>query len=56
MPLSDDLRRAIIAEPSHRELGRIARAEGMVSLRTDGWRQVRNGSTTIEEVIRVTQD
>lgn len=56
MPLSDDLRRALVAEPSHRELERIARAEGMVSLRSDGWRQVRTGSTTIEEVIRATQE
>jgi hypothetical protein len=27
----------------------------MRSLRTDGWNKVRNGATTIEEVLRVTQ-
>jgi len=29
--------------------------EGMRTLRTDGWNKVRNGETTIEEVLRVTQ-
>ena len=28
---------------------------GMRTLRTDGWNKVRNGETTIEEVLRVTQ-
>jgi len=27
----------------------------MRTLRTDGWNKVRNGETTIEEVLRVTQ-
>jgi hypothetical protein len=29
--------------------------DGMVTLRTDGWRRVLKGQTTIEEVVRVTQ-
>ena len=28
---------------------------GMRTLRVDGWNKVRNGQTTIEEVLRVTQ-
>ena len=28
---------------------------GMRTLRTDGWTKVKNGETTIEEVLRVTQ-
>lgn len=56
LPLSDSLRRAIVAEPARDELFRIARDEGMTTLRADGWRQVRDGTTTIDEVIRVTQD
>jgi len=28
---------------------------GMRTLRTDGWNKVRDGQTTIEEVLRVTQ-
>ena len=29
--------------------------QGMRTLRDDGWNKVRNGITTIEEVLRVTQ-
>ena len=29
--------------------------DGMDTLRTDGWRRVLEGKTTIEEVVRVTQ-
>jgi hypothetical protein len=37
------------------ELKQCAIAEGMVTLRQDGWRRVEQGRTTIEEVVRVTQ-
>jgi type II secretory ATPase GspE/PulE/Tfp pilus assembly ATPase PilB-like protein len=29
--------------------------DGMESLRTDGWRRVLKGQTTVEEIVRVTQ-
>jgi type II secretory ATPase GspE/PulE/Tfp pilus assembly ATPase PilB-like protein len=32
----------------------IAISEGMIPLRQDGWRKVIDGTTTVEEVIRVT--
>jgi type II secretory ATPase GspE/PulE/Tfp pilus assembly ATPase PilB-like protein len=31
-----------------------ALSEGMLTLRTDGWRKVLQGKTTIEEIARVT--
>ncbi len=34
----------------------LARAQGMVRLRQDGWRKVETGVTTIEEVLRVTDN
>jgi type II secretory ATPase GspE/PulE/Tfp pilus assembly ATPase PilB-like protein len=37
------------------EIAQRAMAAGMRTLRTDGWNKVRNGETTIEEVLRVTQ-
>ena len=37
------------------ELKQCAVAEGMETLRQDGWRRVAQGKTTIEEVVRVTQ-
>ena len=35
------------------DIRELAREEGMVSLREDGWRKVQAGLTTIEEVLRV---
>ncbi len=36
-------------------IGQAAKAQNMRTLREDGWRKVRLGQTTIEEVLRVTQ-
>ncbi len=54
--VSDDLREAIVADPSRRRVAEHARAGGMRPLRTDGWAKVRAGVTTIEEVLRVTEE
>jgi hypothetical protein len=35
---------------------RVAIQQGMESLRDDGWRLVREGRTTVDEVVRVTKD
>ena len=37
-------------------LTRAARRNGMRNLREDGWRKIRDGVTTAEEVMRVTQE
>ena len=34
----------------------LARAEGMVPLRADGWEKAAGGVTTVEELLRVTRD
>jgi type II secretory ATPase GspE/PulE/Tfp pilus assembly ATPase PilB-like protein len=34
----------------------MARRNGMRNLREDGWIKVRDGVTTVEEVMRVTQE
>lgn len=34
----------------------IARREGMTTLREDGWAKIANGTTTVDEVLRVTQE
>jgi type II secretory ATPase GspE/PulE/Tfp pilus assembly ATPase PilB-like protein len=41
---------------SSREIRRQAIQEGMVTLRLDGWAKTVQGVTTIEEVLRVTQE
>jgi hypothetical protein len=37
-------------------LADIARKQGMRTLRQDGWTKVKAGVTTVEEVLRVTQN
>ncbi len=56
MPISDDIRALILERASSRVIRRVALQEGMTSLREDGWRLVREGKTTAEEVVRMTKD
>jgi general secretion pathway protein E/type IV pilus assembly protein PilB len=52
---NDEVRRlAGERTPSH-IVKQAARAAGMSTLREDGWRKVRRGQTTIDEVLRVTK-
>ncbi|MCC6239301.1 MAG: type II/IV secretion system protein [Phycisphaerales bacterium] len=56
MEVTDEIRALILAgAPSH-ELRKVASRQGMRSLRDDGWRIVREGRTTVDEVIRNTKD
>lgn len=54
--ITDELKDAISSGARRADLGRLALAAGMTSLRADGWRKVETGLTTLEEVIRVTAD
>jgi general secretion pathway protein E/type IV pilus assembly protein PilB len=53
--ITEPLRRLIMQRRDGSELKQCAIAEGMLTLRHDGWRRVAQGKTTIEEVVRVTQ-
>src|SRR5437763_5344474 len=53
--VTEPLRRLILQKRDGRELKQCAIAQGMETLRHDGWRRVGQGITTIEEVVRVTQ-
>jgi type II secretory ATPase GspE/PulE/Tfp pilus assembly ATPase PilB-like protein len=53
--ITEPLRRLIMQRRDGSELKQCAIAEGMETLRHDGWRRVAQGRTTIEEVVRVTQ-
>jgi general secretion pathway protein E len=53
--VSEPLRKLIMQKRDGGELKQCAIAEGMETLRQDGWRRVGQGKTTIEEVVRVTQ-
>src|SRR5215208_2490622 len=53
MTMTDGLRRLILDRATHDELRAEARAQGMHTLREDGLDKVRNGITSISEVLRV---
>jgi len=53
--ITEPLRRLVMQKRDGGELKQCAIAEGMETLRQDGWRRVAQGRTTIEEVVRVTQ-
>ncbi len=53
--LNDDVRDLILQRASSGKILRLAREHGLVLLREDGWNKVRNGATTIQEVVRVTK-
>ncbi len=55
-PITERLREEIVHKANGSVLKAVAMSEGMTTLRRDGWRRVRSGMTTVEEVIRVTQE
>jgi type II secretory ATPase GspE/PulE/Tfp pilus assembly ATPase PilB-like protein len=54
--MAENLRPLIIERTSSTTLKQAACANGMKTLRDDGWAKVRAGMTTVEEVARVTQE
>lgn len=54
--VSEEIGSHIIARRSSVDIRKAAMAEGMTTLRQDGWRKVFNGFTSIEELMRVTED
>jgi general secretion pathway protein E/type IV pilus assembly protein PilB len=53
--VTEPLKKLIMQKRDGGELKQCAIAQGMETLRQDGWRRVAQGKTTIEEVVRVTQ-
>jgi type II secretory ATPase GspE/PulE/Tfp pilus assembly ATPase PilB-like protein len=53
---NDKLRDLILSKAPTHELRKEACVKGMITLREDGIRRVKEGLTTIEEVMRVTQE
>ncbi len=56
MPVTDAVRAMILERTSSRVIRKLAVEQGMASLRQDGWRLIREGRTTPEEVLRLTKD
>jgi general secretion pathway protein E len=55
-PITEEVRSLTLRRASSREIRRHAMDAGMVTLRLDGWRKAVDGLTTVEEVLRVTQE
>ena len=56
MQVDDEIRKLIMKNADAGVLTQVARRNGMRNLREDGWMKVREGVTTVEEVMRVTQE
>ncbi len=56
MDIDNDLRQMVLKNCSSGEIAQVARRNGLRVLSEDGWRLVRAGITTPEEVMRVTKD
>jgi type IV pilus assembly protein PilB len=53
MPVTEEVERLAVERGSADAIGRVARAQGMSTLREDGMEKVRSGATSIEEILRV---
>jgi type II secretion system protein E len=56
IPISDEIRQLIVARAGATDIRNAALKHGMRPLRHDGWSKVLRGLTTIEEVLRVSED
>ena len=56
LPVSDPVRKLILERSSADVIREAAVKQGMRTLREDGWKKVREGVTTVAEVVRVTQE
>jgi hypothetical protein len=56
LSLSDELRRLILEEASKADMRKLAREQGMVTLREAGIHMVQQGITTLDEVLGATNE
>ena len=56
LPITDEIRPLIISNASSGSIKNAALQQGMKTLREDGWDKVIEGITSIDEILRVTED
>ncbi len=54
--INDELRDAIVSDPTIGNIRRITIRDGMITLAHDGFRKVREGITTVEEIFHIVGD
>jgi len=53
MTVTEEVERLVVDKASSEEIGRVAREQGMLTLREDGLQKAVAGITSIEEILRV---
>lgn len=53
MTVTEEIERLAVARSSSAEIGKLAREQGMITLREDGWAKAQLGLTSVEEILRV---
>jgi type II secretory ATPase GspE/PulE/Tfp pilus assembly ATPase PilB-like protein len=56
LQVTEDIQKLILEKKDANLIKERARKAGMRTLRQDGWLKVRDGVTTVSEVLRVTQE
>ena len=56
MEPDDEIRKMVVSNESSNVIAQYARSRGMKTLKEDGLEKVLEGVTTLDEVLRVTQD
>jgi len=56
LKVTDEIQKLILAKKDSNTIKEAARKQGMRTLREDGWLKVKQGVTTVSEVLRVTQE
>jgi type II secretory ATPase GspE/PulE/Tfp pilus assembly ATPase PilB-like protein len=54
--VTDEVRQLILGKKDSQLIKEFARRKGMRTLREDGWLRVKEGRTTLQELMRVTQE
>jgi general secretion pathway protein E len=55
-PITEDARSLMLRRTASRDIRQYAISAGMITLRMDGWRRACEGLTTVDEILRVTQE
>ena len=56
LPVTDKITKLVLSNPDSASMEREAVAEGMITMKQDGYLKVLQGITTVEEVLRVAQE
>jgi len=56
LPVTEKISRLILEHASNTEIDKLAREEGMIAMKQDGYLKVLEGITTVDEVLRVAQE